>query len=58
MKAIVVPIYGDVEVLQYRDVPIPAIEAIFPLYEARKAHELLQSRHVCGKIVLDNLNSQ
>jgi NADPH:quinone reductase-like Zn-dependent oxidoreductase len=33
----------------------PHIEAIFPLTEAKKAHELLQSGHVRGKIVLNNI---
>ena len=27
MKAIVVPVYGGAEVLQYQDVPIPAIQS-------------------------------
>lgn len=33
----------------------PHIEAAFPLKEAKKAHELLQSGHVRGKIVLNNI---
>lgn len=34
----------------------PYIEAVFPLQEAKKAHELLQSGHVRGKIVLNNIS--
>ena len=36
----------------------PHIEAVFPLQEVKKAHDLLQSGHVRGKIVLENLNNR
>ena len=54
MKAIRIHSFGGPEVLVYEDAPRPPIadDEVLPLAEAHQAHEISQSGHARGKIVL------